>query len=323
MLHRGVDAIDDPRSDDLVQVFRVPVLLARDCDPLIKALHCLVPAHLAARVEQRAHDRFGAGPATIEQHRFGRAAHAGPPQLCVQHDLARHRRIGIAIDVDVAVALQMSDDRHARFLLHALDQTAPAARHDDVDEVHHAREHVAHRGAVGRRHDLDRGLGQAGGAQSGDQACVNGAARVRAFRAAAQNHRVAGFQAQRACIGGDVRTALVNDTDYAERHAHALDAQAVGTRPGCDDDADRIGQRRDVFDAACHGRDAFLVERETIHHRVGKRPLRRRLQIATIGFEDRGALLANLGSGCGECSVLRRSTGAGQGLRRAHGGAPQ
>ena len=141
---------------------------------------------------------------------------------------------------------------------------------------------------------------------------MNGATRIRALGAAAQDHRVAGFQAQRARIGSDVRTAFVNDAHYAERHADALDAQAVRTRPGCDDAADGISQRRDVFDAGRHGRDTFLVERETIHHRVGKRPLRSRLQVVTIGFEDGGALLANLGSGCSECSVLRRSTGAGQ-----------
>ena len=35
--------------------------------------------------------------------------------------------------IDVTVALEMSDDRHPRFLLHALDQTAPAARHQHVD----------------------------------------------------------------------------------------------------------------------------------------------------------------------------------------------
>ena len=98
---------------------------------MIEALHCLVAAHFAARIEQRAHDRLGAAThARSNNTRLGRAAHARPPQLRVEHDLARHVRVRIAIHIDVTVALEMSDHRHARFLLHALDQTAPAARHD-------------------------------------------------------------------------------------------------------------------------------------------------------------------------------------------------
>ncbi len=79
-------------------------------------------------------------------------------------------------------------------------------------------------------------------------------ARVRAvaFAAAAQDRRVCRLQAQRAGVGRHVRAAFVDDADHAERHAHALDAQAVRARPFSADRADRIGQRRDVFDAARH-----------------------------------------------------------------------
>jgi hypothetical protein len=99
--------------------------------------------------------------------------------------------VGVAIDVDVAVAFEMPDHRHARFLLHALDQTTSAARHDDVDGVGHVREHMTHRRPVGGRHELNRGLRQISGAQTGDQASVNRAARIRALGAAAQNDCVA------------------------------------------------------------------------------------------------------------------------------------
>jgi hypothetical protein len=200
----------------------------------------------------------------------------------------------------VAVALEVADHRHARFLLHTLDEAAPAARHENIDRVRHAGEHMAHRGSIRRRHDLDRGLRQPGGAQPRDQACMNCTARLHAFGAAAQDHRVARFQTQRARVRSHVRATLVDDADHAERHPHALDAQPVGPRPGCNDDADRIGQRRDVFDAARHRRNPFLVERQAIQHRRRKLALRRRLQIAAIGFEDRVALLANLRRGRSE-----------------------
>ena len=124
-----------------------------------------------------------------------------------------------------------------------------AARHDHVDAVGHAGEHVADGGAIGRRHQLDAGLRQARGAQARDQAGVDRGARVVALAAAAQDRRVAGLEAQRAGVAGHVRPALVDDADDAERHAHALDPQAVRARPLRDHRADRIRQRRDLLDA--------------------------------------------------------------------------
>ncbi len=97
----------------------------------------------------------------VDEQRLGGAADAGAPHLGVERDGARHAHIGVAIDVHVAVAFQVADHRHARLALHALDQALAAARHDDVDVLAHAREHVADRGAVRGRHELDAVRGQA------------------------------------------------------------------------------------------------------------------------------------------------------------------
>jgi hypothetical protein len=94
-----------------------------------------------------------------------------------------------------------------------------------------------------------------------DQAGVDRAARVRALRAAAQDHRIAGLQAQRARVGRHVRPALVDDADHAERHAHALDDEPVRPRPLGDHAADRIGQRGDLLEPARHGLEPCRVER--------------------------------------------------------------
>ena len=108
--------------------------------------------------------RGRAGP--VHQQRLGRAADAGAAQLGVQHDRARHGEVGVAVDIDVAVAFEVPDHRHARFLLHPRHQALAAARHDHVDVVRHAREHVADRGAIGGRHQLDAGVRQARRAQA-------------------------------------------------------------------------------------------------------------------------------------------------------------
>ena len=68
---------------------------------------------------------------------------------------------------------------------------------------------------------------------------VNRGARARAFGAAAQDRRVAALQAQRGRVGRDVRPALVNDADDAERHAHARDLEAVRPLPF----GDRLARR--------------------------------------------------------------------------------
>ena len=68
--------------------------------------------------------------------------------------------------IDVADAFEMREHRHARFVLHALDQALAAARHDHVDGAAKAAEHEADRRAIGRRHELDRGLGQPGRGQA-------------------------------------------------------------------------------------------------------------------------------------------------------------
>ena len=77
--------------------------------------------------------------------------------------------------------------------------------------------------------------------------------------AAAQHHGVAAFQAQRAGVGGDVRPALVDDADHAERRRDPLDLQAVGPLESREHPADRIGQSGDLLDGASYRLDAGIV----------------------------------------------------------------
>ena len=81
----------------------------------------------------------------------------------------------------------------------------------------------AHGCAIGGRHELDARLAadRAARSPSSRQAWM---ARLEcaALRAAAQDHGIAGLQAQRARVGGHIGSALVDDADHAERHAYAL-----------------------------------------------------------------------------------------------------
>ena len=94
-----------------------------------------VAAHLAAGVEQRLTSGAQQPPGIrlIDKQGLGRAANARPPHLRIEHDCARHIEIGGLVHIDVADAFEMREHRHARLLLHALDEALAAARHDHID----------------------------------------------------------------------------------------------------------------------------------------------------------------------------------------------
>ena len=77
-----------------------------------------------------------------------------------------------------------------------------------------------------------------------DEPGVDRLRRAQALGAAAQDRGVAGLQAERAGVGGDVRPALEDHADDAERRAHPADVQPRGPVPLGDHLPDRVGLRR-------------------------------------------------------------------------------
>ena len=158
---------------------------------------------------------------------------------------------------------------------------------------------------------------------------MDGGRRMETVRAAAQHDRVAALEAKRAGVGGDVRPALVDDADDAERRRHPVDDEAVGAGEARQHPADRIGQRGDLFEAASDSFDAAVIESEPVDHGGAQvlRPGRR--EIERVGGKNCGGPLTQQPR-CGmKRSVLlfRRRIGelARRGARQAsdfaHGGA--
>ena len=73
-------------------------------------------AHFAARADQIGHQhrQMRGRAAPVDQQRFRRAANAGAAHFGVEHNLARHFQIGLAIHIDMHQPIQMAHDRHAR-----------------------------------------------------------------------------------------------------------------------------------------------------------------------------------------------------------------
>ena len=183
-------------------------------------------------------------------------------------------------------AFEVGEHRNARLPLHAVDQALAAARNDDVERAVEARQHLAHNLAGGKGSARNGGFRQARLPQALDKAGVDRGGRVKAVRAAAQHHRVAALQAQRAGVGGDVRPALVDDADDAERGRDALDDEAVGAIVGREHPADRIGQFCDLLHPLRHRLDALFVKCESVDHRRRKPAPLGLAEVARIGGQD-------------------------------------
>ena len=262
--------------------------------------------------------RLGEGP--VDQQRLGRAADAGAAHLGVDDDRRGHVEVGGRVDIDVADAFEMGEDRHPRLGLHARDEALAAARHDDVDGAVEAGSiaPTAARSVVGT--SWIAASGRPAARRPATQAGMDGARGVEALRAAAQDGGVAGLQAERAGIGGDVRPALEDHADDAERRAHALDVQAVGRVPLGDHRPTGSG-RAAIARRPSPCRDALLVERQAVEegagHALGLRPASTSRALAA-----RMAVAARDRCVVGRRSAARHSCASRRG-ERACGGAPR
>ena len=138
-----------------------------------------------------------------------------------------HVEVGRRVDVHVAVAGEMLDDRHLGLGGDAANQPLAAARNRQVDVLGH-RQKLADRRAIGRAHQL-HGIGrQADFVGRLGQQLDDRLAGVHRFLAAAQDHGVARLDANRRRVGRHVRPRFVDEKHDAQRHADLVDPQAVG-----------------------------------------------------------------------------------------------
>jgi hypothetical protein len=129
--------------------------------------------------------------------------------------------------------------------------------------------------------------------------------------------------AARSVVGGNVRTALVDDADDAERHSHALDKQPIRPRPLRDHSANGIGQRDDILDALRHRLDTFVVEQEAIDHGAGQVALLSGPHVLGVRCENRRAIVAQRPGRGAQGGVFRGGRRLGERARRDDRGASQ
>ncbi len=126
----------------------------------------------------------------------------------------------------MAVAIEMQQSGHARFVLHPLGEGFAATGDDDIDRIRHG-EHMGNSLAVRRRHQLRGGGGQARCGEARMDSGQNGPRGMKTLRPAAQNYRVSGFERNRRCIRRHVRARFIDNADHPKRHGDFLDVEAV------------------------------------------------------------------------------------------------
>ena len=185
----------------------------------------------------------------------------------------------------MAHAVQVLNHRNARFAHQPLDQTLAAARHDHIHVFLHGDE-FAHGSAIRRFNHLNHRLRQTSRCETFAHTGGNRLIGMQRFRAAAQNRRVAGFQAQPGGICRHVRARFINDAHHAQRHAHLpdLDARWAIFQPA--DFTDRIGQFGDLHQAVRHCRNGFGREDQPINCRIVEFFVTRLGDIARVGVEQ-------------------------------------
>src|SRR5690606_17776837 len=272
----------------------------------------------------------GVGDVRVHQQGFHGAADAGPVGLGVDRDVQRAVQVGRLVDVDVAVAFQVLDQGHARFVGQAGDEALAAARDDDVDPFR-VGDHFAHGGAVGGVHDLHGVRRQPGGFQAGLDDGAQGAVGMEGLAAAAPDGGVAGSEAQGGGGDGHVRPGFVDDADHAQGHAHAGHAHAVGPGGGFAEAADRVGHGGDLEQAFDHQVQRPVGQAQAVHHRSIQPAFGGGAQIARVFFLQPGAAGAQavghgpqgggLGGAGGRAQDAGRLPGlAAQGLHGKTGG---
>ena len=237
----------------------------------------------------------------VDEERVERVAHVGALRLGVVDDALRLADVCGGVDVDVDDSDAAGNGGHGGVLAHVLDEALPSARDEEV-EVFVEVDHLVDDGAVGVRYEL-HGLGGyarlfESALDDGDEGRVG----VDGLLAAAHHDGVARLEAEARDVGGYVGAALVDAADHAERHAPALDADAVAERAGVERLPDGVGQQGDGAQVVRHSRQAGLVEEEASEHGLGEPGVASGGHIERVGLEHGCALgVERVGDGAERC----------------------
>ena len=256
----------------------------------------------------------------MDEERLHGVADARALGLGVQGDLRRDPEVGAGVDEDVAEALVVLEDGHGRPFRHHADECLPPAGHDEVDVAVESEEDLD-RLPVGDVDEADGRGREPGLLEPPGEDGRDYRVRLEGVAPAPENDGVPRLDAEGSGVGGDVRPALVDEADDADRRADATDLHPVRPALHADGRAHGIGQGRDLADPQHHVRDPPLRERQPVEKGPGMALVPRPLDVHSVRLEDGDHLFLDAPRHQTEGLVLGARGGDGERASGLPGGA--
>ena len=228
MSNRLVERINSFNADYIIQIFGIKILVGSRLNARASC-HC---AFVAAdfnilfvkpclNCRERLVDNFA-----VNNKTFASIAHTDALCFCVKNDICRHINIGCFINENVTVARTGFDNRNGWIFDNGFNESLAAARDKTVEIVGHFH-HIGCRLTRSVLDKLNNILGKALAFDCIAHCFANRFVWIYSLFSASQNNGVAAFKTKRRGIGGNIRTGLKNNTDYANRHGDFFDTKSV------------------------------------------------------------------------------------------------
>ena len=203
----------------------------------------------------------------MHQQRFHRITDTRTLHFGIADDRQRFMQIRRLIDKNMTHADTAGDHRDRGLLTTQTMQTGTAARNKNIHIAIHLQQFIDQRTIRGINR-LDRRLRQATLTERLLNNTDHRHIGIVCLFAAAQDHRITGFQAQRGNIHRHIRACFINHTDHTERHTAALKAQTTFQHTAVDHFPDRIRQLTHLTHVRSNTFQACLRQQQAIKHRL-------------------------------------------------------
>ncbi len=282
-----IEVIHHPHGQHQIQelggVIRIGGCVATRQQRLRSRVGAQLHAALAERLCHARQERFG--HIAVHQQGLQRIAGRRTTALSVHQQIDGIAEVGAGIHEQVADTLVVLDHRHPRMFGNEADQAFAAARNRQIDQFMQLQQ-FQHRFSAQVGQHGHRRRWHAIGLERARQRLGDGCVGMDRFGATAQDHAIAGLQAQRSRFGGHVRARLIDHCDHTQRHAYLLHADAVWTHIVAGDLADGIGQRGDLTHGFGHREQACRVQRQAVEHGAANALVARGGEVTCITGKD-------------------------------------
>ena len=200
----------------------------------------------------------------VDKQTLRRIARTGTLRLGVVENRKRHSEIRLIVHINMADAVVVLENRDQSRLAHRADEPFSAARDRNVDKPD-GTDKLRDTNMVGSLNHLHSVHGKTRLLKSGADSCIQRLIGLERLLAAAKDHGVGCFEAERRSIHKYVRTRFEHNSDNTERLTHLADVYSARTVSFPNLLAYRIGKRGDMAHTIHHRLKPCIRKRKTVN----------------------------------------------------------